>query len=69
MCGRRLKTEQRVAILGDLPGPKMRIGRLAEEPIELERMRPFVLQTEEIVGNQRAGIAGFPQAARSGKTG
>jgi pyruvate kinase len=44
--------EQRVAIFGDLPGPKMRIGPLAEEPIELERDQLFTLQTEEMVGNQ-----------------
>ncbi|MCZ7671368.1 MAG: pyruvate kinase [Chloroflexi bacterium] len=25
---------QRVTLFGDLPGPKMRIGKLAEEPIE-----------------------------------
>ena len=28
---------QRVTMMGDLPGPKMRIGRLAEESVELER--------------------------------
>lgn len=43
---------KRVAILGDLPGPKMRIGELAEEPIELERGQSFILQTEEITGNK-----------------
>jgi pyruvate kinase len=44
---------QRVAIFGDLPGPKMRIGKLAEEPIMLERGDPFVLQTAEMVGNRQ----------------
>ena len=29
-------TGRRVAIMADLPGPKMRIGELEEEPIELE---------------------------------
>ena len=28
-------TGRRVAIMADLPGPKMRIGEIAEEPIEL----------------------------------
>ncbi|MCF8015205.1 MAG: pyruvate kinase, partial [Chromatiaceae bacterium] len=28
---------RRVAIMGDLPGPKMRIGDLDDEPIELVR--------------------------------
>jgi pyruvate kinase len=42
----------RVAIMADLPGPKMRIGELAEEPIELVPGDPFTLTTEEIVGRQ-----------------
>lgn len=29
------KTGERVAIMGDLPGPKIRIGRLTAEPVEL----------------------------------
>ncbi|MCK4603897.1 MAG: pyruvate kinase, partial [Deltaproteobacteria bacterium] len=28
-------TGRRVAIMADLPGPKMRIGQLAQEPVEL----------------------------------
>jgi pyruvate kinase len=43
----------RVAIFGDLPGPKMRIGDLKEEPIYLERDQSFTLQTEEIVGDKQ----------------
>jgi pyruvate kinase len=47
----------RVAIMADLPGPKMRIGELAEEPIELVPGDPFTLTTEEIVGdNKRVSI-------------
>ncbi len=60
---------QRVAIFGDLPGPKMRIGRLAEEPIELENGQAFVLQTEEIAGNrERASMdfSGLSQAVKPG---
>ena len=30
-------TGRRVAIMGDLPGPKMRIGDLVSEPVELVR--------------------------------
>jgi len=32
---------KRVTIMADLPGPKMRIGQLAEEPIELNRALPI----------------------------
>ncbi|MGA7983363.1 MAG: pyruvate kinase [Chromatiaceae bacterium] len=59
----------RVAIMGDLPGPKMRIGDLAEEPIELERDAPLTLTTDDIVGgNERVGVsfAGLPGAVRPG---
>lgn len=51
---------QRVAIMGDLPGPKMRIGELAQEPIELVRGEPFVLQTEPILGDARRASLEFP---------
>ena len=40
-----------VAIFGDLPGPKMRIGNLETEPIELVSGQSFTLQTAEILGN------------------
>jgi pyruvate kinase len=42
----------RVAIMADLPGPKIRIGRLEQEPIELSEGNEFVLTTDEIIGNQ-----------------
>ncbi|NJN93399.1 MAG: pyruvate kinase [Anaerolineales bacterium] len=51
MAAEKVRTQ--VAIFGDLPGPKMRIGKLAEEPIQLEREQPFILQTGEIVGNEK----------------
>jgi pyruvate kinase len=60
---------RRVPIFGDLPGPKMRIGRLGEEPIELERDAPFVLQTEEIEGNRERVSLNFPQLPKVVKPG
>ncbi len=42
-----------ITIFGDLPGPKMRIGLLEEEPIELEQGKQFILQTDEVVGNHK----------------
>lgn len=54
---------ERVAVMGDLPGPKMRIGELAEEPIELERGQSFVLQTEEVLGNAERVSMDFPGLA------
>ena len=43
-------TGQRLAIMGDLPGPKMRIGQLAEEPIILQRDQIFSLYKTERIG-------------------
>ncbi len=44
-------TGRRLAIMADLPGPKMRIGQFASEPIELRPGDPFTLTTAEIVGD------------------
>lgn len=45
------KLDRRVAIAADLPGPKIRIGKLAEEPIELKPGEPLTLTTEETIGS------------------
>jgi pyruvate kinase len=39
-----------VAIMADLPGPKIRIGELAQEPIQLENGLPLTLTTETVAG-------------------
>src|SRR4051812_41384202 len=50
-----------VSILADLPGPKMRIGTLAEEPIILKAGDAFCLTTEQIVGDRNRVSMGFPK--------
>jgi pyruvate kinase len=45
-------TGRRVAIMADLPGPKMRVGRIEPEPIQLLPGGSFTLTSEDIVGNQ-----------------
>ena len=40
----------RVAIMADLPGPKMRIGSISPEPIDLRAGEPFTLTTRDVVG-------------------
>ena len=45
-------TGRRVAILADLPGPKMRIGKIEPEPVELRAGDRFTLTTEEIAGDR-----------------
>ncbi len=62
-------TGRRVAILGDLPGPKMRVGKLAREPIELAPGDSFVLTTDEIIGDAArvsVSFSGLPQAVKPG---
>src|SRR5512139_2031479 len=44
-------TGRRVAILADLPGPKMRLGKIEPEPIQLRPGDRIVLTTEDIVGS------------------
>ncbi len=63
------RTGRRVAIFGDLPGPKIRIGKLAQEPIQLEAGQDFVLQTTEMVGDETAASISFmplPQVVKPG---
>ena len=62
-------TGRQVAIMADLPGPKMRIGQIAEEPIELKPDDSFTLTTEEIVGDAGRVSVSFsplPKAVKPG---
>ncbi len=58
-----------IAILQDLSGPKIRIGRLPEEGITLKKGQTFVLTTEQILGDTtRVSInyAKLPQEVKKG---
>ena len=62
---------RRVAIMADLPGPKIRIGQLAEEPVELKPGAFFTLTTQDIVGDGRRVSVTFshlPKAVKPGDT-
>jgi len=62
-------TGQRVALMADLPGPKIRLGQFAEEPVKLRVGDTFTLTTEEIEGTvDRVSVtfAQLPQAVRPG---
>jgi len=60
---------RRVAIMADLSGPKMRIGTLGRDKIELKAGDRFTLTTEETVGDQhRVGVT-FPRLPLVAKTG
>jgi pyruvate kinase len=49
-----------VAIMADLPGPKMRIGKLAEEPVQLVAGETFTLTTEAVLGSRLRVSVSFP---------
>ena len=65
------KVGKRVAILADLPGPKMRIGDLADEFVVLEKGASFVLTADDIIGTvQRVSMTmkTLPAVAKKGDT-
>lgn len=62
-------TGQRVTIMADLPGPKMRIGQFSQEPIYLNPGDIFTLTTEEVTGNISRVSVSFtplPQVVKAG---
>ncbi|WP_035245629.1 pyruvate kinase [Desulfogranum mediterraneum] len=65
------KVGTRVAIMADLPGPKIRIGRLVKEPVEIKIGSPFTLTTEAIMGDWEQVSVTFkplPKVVRTGDT-
>ncbi len=60
---------RRLAIMGDLPGPKMRIGQFAEEPVELKIGDLFTLTTDDITGDASRISVSFSRLAQAVKTG
>ena len=62
-------TGRRLAVMADLPGPKIRIGQLTKEPVELKAGDSFTLTTEEIVGDARRVSVTFGRLPRVVKPG
>jgi pyruvate kinase len=63
------ETGRRVAIMADLPGPKMRLGKINPEPIQLAPGTRFTLTNEETVGDARRVSMSFeplPRVVRPG---
>jgi pyruvate kinase len=63
--------DRRIAILADLPGPKMRIGTIKDEPVDLIPGAAFTMTTEEIIGDAARVSVSFtrlPQAVKPGDT-
>ncbi len=58
-----------IALMADLPGPKMRIGQLAEEPIQIAPGGTFILTTRDIVGDAGRAWMTFDRLPRVVKPG
>lgn len=61
------ETGQRVAIMGDLPGPKMRIGAIEPDPLILKRGQSFTLVAGEFTGDGTRASITFDGLARAVK--
>ena len=62
-------TGMRVAIMADLPGPKMRLGKIEPEPIDLRPGDSFTLTADDIVGTRERVSMSFerlPQVVKPG---
>jgi pyruvate kinase len=62
-------TGQRVTIMADLPGPKMRLGVIDPGPIELEPGDAFTLTSEQITGDRLRVAMSFESLPRVVKQG
>jgi pyruvate kinase len=60
---------QPVAILQDLPGPKIRVGAIAGDRVRLQARKTVVLTTRTVLGNENIITVNFKGFARSVKKG
>jgi len=60
---------RQITILVDLPGPKLRVGELQTEPVELKAGEPFTLTSEDVAGDPSRISVSFkklPEVVRPG---
>ena len=60
---------RRVAIMADLPGPKMRVGEIKNGPVELAAGAPFTLTSDAVIGDSRRASMSFEPLPRVVKPG
>src|SRR5438477_5729899 len=58
------ETGRRVAIMADLPGPKLRLGKIDPEPIQFLPGAHFTLTSEDIVGDTQRASTTFERLPR-----
>lgn len=64
-----LKTNEPVAILQDLGGPKIRIGKIEKGPIFLKENSSFILTNREVPGDEQEVSVTFPSLPQKVKKG
>lgn len=64
-----LKTNKSVAILQDLGGPKIRIGKIEKESIFLKENSSFILTNREVPGDEQEVSVTFPSLPQKVKRG
>jgi pyruvate kinase len=65
------RLKQPVAILQDLSGPKIRVGKVREGGVELRRGEDFFLTNQEIMGDEKGAFVNYaplPDEVKSGDT-
>ena len=63
------RTGRNVSIMADLPGPKMRLGKIDPEPIQLAAGSEYILTTEDVVGDSRRSSMSFERLPKVVKPG
>jgi pyruvate kinase len=63
------RLDRQVAILQDLPGPKIRIGAVTGERVRLQNKQPFLLTARKILGTESAVSVNFAGLTRAVKKG
>jgi pyruvate kinase len=58
-----------IAILGDLQGPKLRVGELEDGKLTLQTGDDFIFTTEKIIGNKNKAYVSYPNLTKDVKPG
>src|SRR5262249_13075129 len=58
-----------VGVMGDLQGPKIRLGEFPDGPVELKSGDEFAITTEERPGNARVASTTYAELARDVRSG
>ncbi len=58
-----------IAILGDLQGPKLRVGEIEDGKVMLQTGDDFIFTTEKIIGNKNKAYVSYPNLTKDVKPG